>query len=435
MRPTLRAVTLFSLSLPVAGMILAWDRDLWPVSFNAAALALIAIFIDALLLIPARHLAIDLKTPTRLQTAEEGTADLSVTAPGRMAPIWFEAQLEQSGEAEPPHSETGHMTDGVLGLALKIRSARRGLITIDALWLRWRGLWGLMERRIRLPLERTVEILPDIRGVRDEALQFVAYDAVYGVKTQNQKGEGSEFETLRDYSQGMDNRFIDWKRSARHRKLLCKEFRQERNHQIVLGFDTGHLMLEPIDGLSRLDHAIKAGLALGWVALHHGDLIGACGFDAAFRHFIEPGRGMSYFSKLQRFASVLNYHTEETNFTLGLAELTSRLRRRALVVVFTEFVDTISAEMLIESLHHTAKRHAVLFVSFKDPLLTALRDAPPDTVSATAQAVLAGDFLRERSIVLERIARLGIHCLEAPARGLPAGVLNRYLSIKQKGLL
>ncbi len=115
---------------------------------------------------------------------------------------------------------------------------------------------------------------------------FFAQEAIYGIKTQLQKGEGAEFEALREYAPGFDSRFIDWKHSARHRKLLCKEFRTERNHQVIMAFDTGYLMLEPVDGVTRLDHAINAGLVLAWISLHGGDLVGTYGFDAAVRHYL-----------------------------------------------------------------------------------------------------------------------------------------------------
>ena len=233
----------------------------------------------------------------------------------------------------------------------------------------------------------------------------------------------------------MDNRFIDWKRSARHKKLLAKEFRQERNHQVVFGFDTGRLMLEPVEGLTRLDHAVRAGLILSWVCLHSGDLVGGCGFDANFRSFIKPNRGMSHFTQFQRFTAGLEYQTEETNFTLGLAELNSRLRRRALVVIFTEFIDAVSAELMLESLGLMARRHLIVFVTLSDPYLARLQNAPPDDFKAAARAVLADSFLRDRAIVIERAARMGVHCLDVPVGELSASLLNRYLMIKQRGLL
>ena len=233
----------------------------------------------------------------------------------------------------------------------------------------------------------------------------------------------------------MDYRLIDWKSSARHLKILCKEFRQERNHHIMLGFDTGRLMTEPLEGQPKLDRAIMAGLLLGRVCLYNGDFLGGCAFDARFRNFIKPERGMPHFMKFQRFASELAYRTEETNFTLGIAELNARLSRRALVVLFTEFVDTIQAELLIESLRWMTRKHVVIFVTFRDRMLTALEAAAPNDFSDAARAVIADDFLRERRIVLERIARLGVHCLDTNAAGLSSALLNRYLMIKKKGLL
>src|ERR1700720_4005861 len=156
-------------------------------------------------------------------------------------------------------------------------------------------------------VDRSIDVVPNVRGVQNAALQFFANQAIYGVKVQQQKGEGAEFESLREYAVGLDNRFIDWKHSARHRKLLCKEFRTERNHQVILGFDTGYLMSEPTDGIPRLDHAINAGLLLAWISLQGGDLVGLYGFDAMLRHYQQPLRGISNFVRLQRGTASLEY--------------------------------------------------------------------------------------------------------------------------------
>jgi len=138
---------------------------------------------------------------------------------------------------------------------------------------------------------------------------------------------------------------------------------------------------------------------------------------------------------LQSGSSQLAYQTEETNFTLGLAELNFRLKRRALVVLFTEFIDTTTAELLLESLHRMANRHAVIFVTLRDPLLPNIIDAKPDRFQDVAEAVVAHDLLRDRAVVLERLTRMGVHCLEVPPRGLAVGLVNRYLTIKERGLL
>ena len=438
MRPTLKAALLFGLSVPVALVVVTVWSGVWYIALYVPALVLALMAADAAMMLSNRRLEAEARVPRRLYVGQPGAVRLRLRAEGFTRPLRVQALLEQSGEAEvsgAPVPAEGILRDGTLELALPLTPRRRGHMRIEALWLRWRAPLGLIELRRRQKVEERVDVVPDVHGIHEEALRFFARDAVLGVKSQQLKGEGTEFDTLCEYAPGMDNRFIDWKRSAHHRKLLCKEFRQERNHQVVLGFDTGHLMLEPINNVPKLDHAIRAGLLLGWTSLHSGDLVGGCGFDARFRHFIKPGRGMPYFSQVQRFTAELAYRTEETNFTLNLAELNTRLQRRALVVLFTEFVDSIAAELMLESLQLLARRHVVVFVSLRDPLLHRIQTAPPDDFFTVAQAVIADDFLRERAVVLERVARLGVHCLDVPVQGLSAALLNRYLLIKQRGLL
>ena len=141
-------------------------------------------------------------------------------------------------------------------------------------------------------------------------------------------------------------------------------------------------------------------------------------------------RGVSGFARLQRATAELDYHHQETNFTLGLAELNARLKRRALVILFTDFVDTITAELLIESMQRVANRHLVVFVTQRGSLLQRAVDATPARFADVAQAVIAHDFLRERSIVFERLERLGIHCLDVPSQW-PAGCAHQPLSAHQ----
>jgi uncharacterized protein (DUF58 family) len=131
----------------------------------------------------------------------------------------------------------------------------------------------------------------------------------------------------------------------------------------------------------------------------------------------------------------LDYHHEETNFTLGLAELNTRLRRRALVILFTDFVDTVTAELLIEGVGRVANRHVVLFVTLRGSFLQQTIDRVPKRFTDIAEAVVAHDFLRDRSIVFEKLERLGVHCLDVPYRNLAVDLINRYLLIKERGLI
>ncbi len=435
-RPTRRAVAILAMGMPLAILIATFAPGRWALSFDYGLLVLLAMAADGLVAFPRRLLRVVLNIPERLYVGERGiiTAVIGPTRYRRIAR--FELLCEQRGAIDPPEMVALELPAGREAHAmLPIIPRRRGRVAIDRLWVRWDGPMSLARFTHTIAVDRSIEVWPNVHGVQRAALQFFAREAIFGIKVQQQKGAGTEFEALRGYVPGLDHRFIDWKHSARHRELLCKEFATERNHQIILAFDTGHLMLEPIDAIPRLDHAINSGLLLAWISLQSGDLVGIYGFDAVVREYLGPSRGMASLARIQRSAAGLDYCHEETNFTLGLAELNARLKRRALVVLFTDFVDTVTAELLIESMQRVANRHVVIFVVLKGAVLQRAADAAPEGFAQVARAVVAYDFLRERAIVLERLARIGIHCLDVSPGGLSTGLINRYLLIKQRGLI
>jgi uncharacterized protein (DUF58 family) len=435
-RPTARMVLIFAGGIPLALFVVIYDPAFWSLSFNYGVLVILAAASDFMLALQPRGLAVRIAAPDRLSIGERGLITATLAAAGYRRTVGLELIAEQRGNVEAAEIVRGELPAGEEGrIALPVVPTRRGRVSVDRIWLRWRGPLGLVEFTKQVAVDRTIDVVPNVRGVHGTALQFFVQEAIYGIKAQHQKGEGAEFEALREYMPGLDSRFIDWKHSARHRKLLCKEFRTERNHQVIMAFDTGYLMLEPVEGLTRLDHAINAALVLAWVSLQGGDLVGTYGFDAKVRQYIGPQRGISSFPRIQRATAELDYQHQETNFTLGLAELNARLKRRALVILFTDFVDTITAELLIESMQRVANRHLVVFVTQRGSILQRAVDAAPSQFVDVAKAVIAQEFLRDRSIVFERLERLGIHCLDVPSRGLSVALINRYLLIKQRGLI
>ncbi|HEY6254874.1 MAG TPA: DUF58 domain-containing protein [Xanthobacteraceae bacterium] len=435
-RPTARMVLIFVGGIPLALFVVIYDPALWPLSFNYGVLVVLAAASDFMLALQPRALAVRIATPDRVAIGERGVIAATLAAPGYRRSVRFELIAEQRGEAQPSEIVAGALAAGQEGrIELPVVPTRRGRVSVDRVWLRWRGPLSLIELTKQVGVERTIDVVPNVRGVHGTALQFFVQETIYGIKAQHQKGEGAEFEALREYVPGLDSRFIDWKHSARHRKLVCKEFRTERNHQVIMAFDTGHLMLEPVEGLTRLDHAINAALVLAWISLQGGDLVGTYGFDAVVRQYLGPQRGVSSFPRIQRATAELDYRHQETNFTLGLAELNARLKRRALVILFTDFVDTITAELLVESMQRVANRHLVVFVTQRGSVLQRAVDAAPGQFVDVAKAVIAQEFLRDRSIVFERLQRLGIHCLDVPSQGLSVALINRYLMIKQRGLI
>jgi uncharacterized protein (DUF58 family) len=351
----------------------------------------------------------------------------------RRRPGRLELALALAGPLAAPAGLRAKTRDGEA--AFTLRAERRGTARIESLWVRWAGPLGLVWKQRWLVLDRDILITPDINAVRDMSVRMQTRDAMHGAKAQLQVGEGAEFEALASYRQGMDRRAIDWKQSARHSALIAKEYRTERNNNIVMALDSGRAMSEPLGAIPRVDRAVSAALLTAFVALKDGDRVGLFAFDSHPRASSRPIGGPRAFSTLQRVAASIGYSTSETNYTLGIATLAADLNRRSLIIVFTEFADTISAELMLGAVGTLLKRHLVLFVVAKDEELEALAAAEPATSEDVSRAVTAAGLLRERRLVLTRLRHLGVHVLEAAAAETGPALVNTYLGFKRRSLL
>jgi uncharacterized protein (DUF58 family) len=390
--------------------------------------------VDYSLAVKPKNFLVDLTAPNLVYVGvpTEVAISLELDSPQELT---CETFLEATSPLKRLDPIETFLKEGKAVVTLKILGQRRGLGKLEALWLGWGGPLGLIALKAKTPFSRDLAIAQNTRRLYQETLKFVSREAPLGVKPFPFRGEGSEFECLTDFVSGMDPRRVDWKRSGRHRKLLAREFSEERNNLIVFGFDTGRLSREPVGGVTKLDHFVASALRLAFVGLRAGDLVGACGYDIRFHSFLKPGRGPKHFARLETFTAALAYGLEETNHTLALAELTGRLPRRALIVLFTEFIDEVSAELLLDSLALLTQRHMVIFVTLVDPLLRSLSRDRPTNFQSLAAAVLADSFVKNREIVLNRVRRLGAHCLNATSADLTGALINRYLKIKRRGEL
>jgi uncharacterized protein (DUF58 family) len=432
-RPTRRAVFLTAAAPLLALGTIAVGGGLWPLPVAYLAVVLLAILVDGLRAMPARSLTVSLRPFETAYIGDPTAVEIDLATSWRDPAVEIEAKCDHDPLlAMPGLVSTAMAPRQAIRFAFPLTARRRGWAELTALWLRWRGPFGLTLHQRRIALGRRIRVLPNIAAIRAMALRLNSRDAFYGAKSVLQLGDGSEFDALRDYAPGFDRRTVDWKHSARHRRLVSKEFRAERNHQIILAFDTGYLMREPLAGIPKIDHAINAGLLLGYTSLKSGDRVGLFGFDAKPRRYAAPLGGPQQFARLQRLAAELDYAAEETNFTLGLADLTSRLSRRSLIILMTEFIDTVTAELMLDNVARLANRHLVLFVSLQDPDLAATIDASPRSFAGVARSVVADELRRDRLIVFERLRRLGVQCLEAAHQNIGVDLINRYLAIKQR---
>ncbi len=433
--PTTRAVILIALAVPVALLLATLVPGMWIVAPAFAGALLLLVAMDGLAAGNARNEQLDL--PLHLEVGGEGALQYRVQFDGRYggsAPevaMALDPRLEEGGRVQ--FALAHQTTDGAWHGAGALHPNRRGTGSISRLWLRWAGPMGLGWRQRTMAVDRAVQVWPNLGPVRSPALQIFLRDAMFGLIARKIRGEGNEFEALAEYEPGMDRRRIDWKSSARHGRLFAKEYETERNNQIVFAFDCGQSMCEPIDGLPRLDRAVTAALLTSYVALKTGDRVALFGFAARpelTTNFISDSRN---FFKLHQAASGLEYRYQEPNFTLALSKLSARLQRRSLIVLFTDFTDTTSAELMIENVGRLVEKHLVLFVVMHDAELDAITGNTPEQLQDVAMAVTADALVRQRALVIRRLQHLGVEVIEAPHDQIGTKLIDGYLRIKRRG--
>lgn len=434
-RPTATTLGLLAGGLPLAavptlfGAPWAWSLWLWYLAAWGLLLAVEMVRLPA-----AAAVQVEVVPPPLVPIGETAEVLLRVASRRRLD---VELQLAWRGDVTPLAPLVVRVPAGQpRTVALPLHPLRRGTVRLTALYSRWRGPLGLVWCERRLPLDVVVPVVTNVAAVRRKALRMASNrDFQVGLKIERYVGDGSEFDSLREFVAGMDRRAVDWKATARHRQLLCREFRAERDHAVMLCIDAGRLMGEPLDGMPRLDHAIHAALQLGYVCLRTGDRVGSFAFGDQPQAPLLPQAGVHALQAIQARLAALDYGVAETNFTLAMTELLRQLRRRTLVVLFTDFVDSVTAELMLQNVQWLARRHLLLFVAMRDPLLERLARVLPEGVEDLHRAVVAEDIRRERLLVLERIRSAGAQVIDAEAGAIGPELIERYLQVKRRELL
>ena len=438
--PTTRAAVLIALAAPLALLIAAIAPAAWIAAPLLGGGLLLLVLLDALLAGRLVDLRVIAPSDTEIGAAMQLAvlADISGAMRGAVsASLALDPRLAPGGRCDLPlrfdaaHQRLGASWQGSASLT----PSRRGTGVLETVWLRWTGPFGLGARLHQRSLGQQVRVWPNIGEVRSPALQTFLRDAQTGLIARRIRGEGTQFEALSEYQSGMERRRIDWKSSARHVRLFAKEFETERNNQIVFAIDCGQTMCEPLAGMPRIDRAVSAALLTSYVALKSGDRVALFGFAArpeVMTPFVSDTRD---FYRLQSEAARLDYHAQEPNFTLALATLAGRLQRRSLIVVFSDFTDPTSAELMIESIGRLVAKHVVLFVTLADEELEDISTAAPDDIQALAMAVTADSLLRQRALVTRRLQQLGVDVIEAPWNRIGTRLIDAYLTVKRKGAI
>lgn len=433
--PTRTAVFAAAAGAPVALLIAVAMPGRWYVGLAWPLAVLLLTAFDALS--AARGGTAGVMLPASAAVGATVEASIGVTLAGPRPPRRAEVALAAGPLVEV--ADDGRLwvplERGRGAALLPLTTLRRGTARIDRLWLRWRGPFGLAWQQRTVPVAAALPILPDIRALAEHGAQIFRRHALSGLLAQVDRGDGTDFDALVEFRSGMDRRAIDWKQSARHLKLHAKEYRSERNNQVVFAIDAGRQMSEPVAGLPRVDRAVSAMLLTAWVALKLGDRVALHAFDSRPRIASGLVSGVPAFANLQRLAAAIDYSGEETNYSFALTTLAARLTRRSMIVVFTEFTDLTSADFLVRAVQRLLATHLLLVVVLRDEEVERIADAAPETADDVTRAVTAAALLRDRRLVLTRLQHLGVHVIESEHDRVGERLVAGYVDLKRRNLL
>jgi uncharacterized protein (DUF58 family) len=435
--PTRGAIVAAGAGAPVALLIAVLLPDRWYAGLAWPAAVLILCLVDALTGPRVGKAAIRIDLPRTASVGGDIDARVTVAIAGSPPPATCEIALAAGPLVEVVDDGRAALSleAGQGSLTVPLLAIRRGTAQVDRLWLRWRGTLGLVWKQREIACDAQTAILPDIRPVHERGVQIFERQALQGLIAQLDRGDGADFDALVEFRSGMDRRAIDWKQSARHLKLRAKEFRSERNSQLIFAVDSGRLMSEPVAGLPRIDRAVSAMLLAAWIALKLGDRVGIHAFDSQPRLSSGLVSGSAAFAELQRLAATIDYSGEETNHSFALTRLATLLHRRSMIVLLTEITDPTSADFMIRAVQRLVEKHLLLVVVLRDEELEAIVEQAPDTADDVTRAVTAQALLRERAIVLGRLRHLGVHVVDSPHDQVADRLAAAYVDLKRRDLL
>lgn len=431
--PTRSAVIAAAAGAPFALAFAAVEPGRWFLALAWPLAIILLTLLDAFRGIASATVRVDF--PGHAYVGETRDCTVTVSVEGRPPSAWVALQSPSLVNAQDNGRARVTLQDGRGAILISLEMLRRGIARFERLWLRWTGPLGLAWQQDVIEIGADFPILPDLRPVHDEGARIFQRHALEGLIAQLARGEGSDFDTLVDFRIGMDRRAIDWKQSARHLKLLAKQYRTERNNQIVFAVDTGRQMCEPVAGIARVDRCVSAMLLTAWIALKLGDRVAINAFDSRPRLASGLVSGGGAFAELERIAAKIDYSADETNYTFALATLAARLARRSMIILFTEFADTVSADFLLRAIRRLVETHLVVVVVLRDEELEAITTTDPQSADDVTRAIMAANLLKDRRVIITRLQHLGVHVVEAEYDQVCERLVQSYLDLKKRDLL
>lgn len=322
-----------------------------------------------------------------------------------------------------------------------LRADARGDFEFGGVQLRLHSPWRLWtQSRIAGEAQR-VRVFPNFAPLARFAM-FSAEQAsrLVGAHMKRRRGEGTDFHQMRDYRVGDSLRQIDWKATARARRLISREYQDEKNQQLVLLLDTGRRLLarEPAAAqaggdLAHFDHVLDAALVVAYLALRQGDGVGllATGGEKAW---VPPQRGVAAIDNLLRASYALQPRPVATDFLEAATELSARQRRRALVMLVTNLRDE-DMDDLLAAVRVLRRRHLVCVASLREGALDAALSQEVHDLPGAIRAGATAAYVAQRTAAHDALRSHGVMVLDVACDQLARSLVEKYLAVKRDGLL
>jgi uncharacterized protein (DUF58 family) len=437
MIPSLRLVLFAAVPIAFTFLGLAVPGVMWTVLFADVLLALV-VAVDALLAVRPL-VSIERRAPAVFSVGRANVVTLEISSrAGRRLRVQVKDDLFFGAESTDLPVEVDLARGQRATSTYRVCPTRRGAYELGDHFVRYASPLGLLVRQTRISARTPIKVYPDVALVRTYEL-LARQDRDAGLVRTRMRGGESEFERLRDHQKDDEFRRIDWKATARRHKLIARDYQLEQNQSVVCLLDCGRLMTAESDGLSHFDHALNANLMMAHVAARSGDHVGLLAFADRVLRYLPPTGGARAAERVIRASYDLHPTLVESNYAAAFDLLALRLRKRSLVVLFTQLVDDVAAESVLRRMRALLPRHLPLCVLFRylevdelaEPRALAPSEAPLDLYVRSAAAEI--NLWREK--LVRDLRNGGALVLHVPPKKLTPSLVNRYLEIKARQLL
>jgi len=314
--------------------------------------------------------------------------------------------------------------------------SRRGNYKFGKTAVRYLSKLGLIWCQADLGAEQAVKVYPNMRRAREMELKALGAQSFLAIQRKSvRRGEGREFESMRDYVRGGELRHISWTATARRSKLITRQYQIERDQTIIIALDAGRLMTGRIGDETKFDTAIHASLAMMSACARAGDNCGLLVFGRKVKKFLPPKKGVEHLDAVLEALHDLEPELIEPSYARAFQYIASSTKKRAFVVILTDLVDKESSKELINSLKLLRPRHLPLVVTIGDRDLNAtVSEVPKDLKEVFVQSA-AEEIIRQRESALRLVETLGGLALDVTTSTLAPKLLETYLRVKERGLI